>query len=220
MAEHTTPAANRIAPRMARGLAGVLLALLAPADARDATEASEPPSPSPAATTTPSVTRVARRNRDTDAPAATPRAGHTGRDCDRDARGHCRAHCDRDARGHCRAHCDRDASRPLSRPLRPRTPSPTPTPTPVPTPPAVTVTGPLLVFSERVGVEEETDDGEIEVVLHEVVAYDARRGSVLDSLRVPARAPPCAAALFEKASRRCSRQARASSSGARARSAA
>ena len=50
------------------------------------------------------------------------------------------------------------------------TPTPTPTPTPVPTPPAVTVTGPLLVFSERVGVEETADDREIE--LRQVILYD------------------------------------------------
>ena len=45
-----------------------------------------------------------------------------------------------------------------------------PTATATPTGPAVTVTGPLLVFSERVGVEEETDDREVEV--RRILIYD------------------------------------------------
>ena len=137
---------NRTAPRLARGLAGVLalLALLTLA-----CEGGEQPAPpSPAATTTPSVTASPDATA-TPAPAATPEPVTPAATA---------------------TATPAATVAPTATATPSPTPTPAPTPTPVPTPPAVTVTGPLLVFSERVGVEEETD--EQQVVLHEVVAYD------------------------------------------------
>ncbi len=49
-------------------------------------------------------------------------------------------------------------------------PTATATPTPEPTPVPVTPTGPLLVFSERVGAEQDIDEREIE--MRQIVVYD------------------------------------------------
>ena len=121
---------NRTAPRLARGLAG-LLALLALLTL--ACEGGEQPAPSPPATTaTPTTSAPVSTASATPSATAAPTA--------------------------------------TASPAPTTTPTAAPSPTPTPTPPSVTVTGPLLVLSERVGTEEETDDGEIEV--RRIVIYD------------------------------------------------